>query len=60
MRRTTHYLTKDGRRYLFMVQGATVRIKLYDGEWCRSERTRTKPEAREEYAMLLRRGWKPW
>ena len=60
MSRQTFTLTKDARRYLFVVEGSTVRIKLFDGSWCRSERTRTKPEAREEYGLLLRRGWKPW
>ena len=60
MSRQTFTLIRDTRRYLFVVEGSTVRIKLFDQGWCRSERTRTKPEAREEYGRLLRSGWQPW
>ena len=59
-----HHLTRDDSptlRYVFQpLDGATVRIRFYDGSWCRTERSRSLEQAREEYRLLVRAGWRRW
>ena len=54
------HLTKQCKRYVFRVIADAVQITLIDGGWKRAARLRTKQEARNEYAMLLRRGYERW
>ena len=35
-------------------------IRFIEYRCCRTERARTREQARQEYAMLLRRGWHRW
>lgn len=60
MQTATHYLTKETRRYEFTPSGSVVTVRFWDSGWCRSERTRTLQQAREEYARLAKSGWQKW